>query len=263
MIKDILTPDILKEGRFWTHSKTLINGCTKVSPGCLNCWAERISMNPFFGGKPENRFDGRVQEHPERLPEILPKSSRRAPRVWTYWNDMFHEGVSKNFQKTFFNYLRNAKIDRCSPDYHIICTKRPENAVEFLTKDMSYYLRMIQEQVIILITMENQEMAEIRAPFVVQLSEMGWNMGVLCEPMLSLIDFNLTSLDPIYYDGFNSHLQWVICGPENGTNKRPFDPQWALSLRDQCNKTGVPFYYKANKGVFRIGNNPALELPDI
>jgi len=250
VIKDILTEDILKSGKFWTHSLTLIENCTKISDGCLHCWSE--SMYLRNGG---TRFNGKVIERLDRLKKILPTSRKRAPRVWTYWNDLFHEGVSYQFLCRFFGLLNK------SDDYHIICTKRPEIAIEFIRCHLiTYHAR---NHIIILISMENQETVNKRAPFAAQLSDMGWNVGALIEPMLSSVDFNQTALEPIYYDGWNSHLQWVICGPENGPGKRPFDPQWALSLRNQCRNTGVPFFFKANGGVFRKGNVATLELPEL
>lgn len=238
----------LLEGRFWTHSKTLVEGCTKVSPGCWNCWSEAMAMR-FNGGKP---FDGSIVERPERLLEIMPKtfSSKRKPRVWAYWNDLFHPGVSDKLRDGLHRLIGHG------PDYHIICTKRPEEVVKYWQRPHGAgNLPIRREKLIYLVTMENQQQADQRAPEAVKLARMGWKVGALVEPMLGPVDLG-------YWPKFcNTHdfdggfcvdcpdqqpvLSWIICGPENGKGKRPFDGQWAMRLQAYANFTGIPFFYKA------------------
>jgi protein gp37 len=218
--------DVLPEGRFWTHSRTLVDGCTKVSPGCLNCWSESLAKR--FGnhvGVYSNGWNGQVIEHPERMADILPKSALRKPRVWTYWNDLFHEGVSDKFRNEFF------KLSGVGWDYHIICTKRPHEVV-------SYFERRSRpgSKTIFLVTMENQDMVQKRWKAAAKMEALGLKTGLLIEPMLSRID-----IDPSWLD----LMSWIICGPENGKGKRPFDPQWAMRLQAQAKAAGVPFFYKA------------------
>lgn len=219
-LSKVLEKELL-EGRFWTHSKTLVEGCTKVSTGCLNCWSEAMQMR-FSGGKP---FNGTIVEHPDRCMDILPKSNNRKQRVWTYWNDVFHEGVSDS--------LRNALMMKilCSSDHHIICTKRPRIAVKYLqgkNKDL-------RKNTIILVTMENQEMVGRRYSHIKDLFDMGYKTGALIEPMLGPVDFSQ----------YENCLNWIICGPENGKGKRPFDGAWAMRLQAQAKEAGIPFFYKA------------------
>lgn len=238
----------MREGKFWTHSKQLISGCTKVSLGCLNCWAEAISLR----FPPWVAFDGTVIEHPERLADILPKSNRRSPRVWAYWNDVFHEGVSDEFRSTFFSYMKNAYLDHGSKDFHIICTKRPEVATAFLTPENTYKFRILKEKIIILISVENQDWLYARRGEALQLWRMGWDFGLLAEPMLGPIDLETIAVLP----------KWIICGPENGKGKRPFKQEWAMRLQAQAKAAGVPFFYKANRG-FIGGKGPFLECPSL
>lgn len=241
-LQEILKP-VLPLGKFWTHSITAVSGCTKISPGCQNCWAEAMQMR-FNGGA---QFDGTVRENPERLAQILPKSNRRAPRVWTYWNDIFHEGVSIEFQLRLFNIIIE------SNDYHIICTKRPNVAVNFVKSNMPIPLK----NVIILVTMEDQQRADDRMPFANKLLGLGWNVGALVEPMLGQVDLWEGIWDCT--GNFRTHggkrqfemvrkehhLSWIICGPENGHGKRPFDQAWAMRLQTQAKQARVPFLYKA------------------
>ncbi len=226
-LSKVLEKELL-EGRFWTHSKTLVEGCTKVSPGCLNCWSESMDMRFKKGGKP---FDGTIVEHPERLLEILPKSGHRAPRVWTYWNDLFHKDVSVNLRNALFERIKASK------DYHIICTKRPANAATYLAGNAGFarfYPPM--DNVIILVSMEDQRAVDARIPEVFEISVNGWKVGGLFEPLLGPIELQYTAL---------SRLEWIICGPENGKGKRSFDGQWAMRLQAQAKAAGVPFFYKA------------------
>lgn len=227
----------LLEGRFWTHSKTIVSGCTPVSPGCKNCWASEMEYRfrkPYIGGLiDEKGFNGELIEHPERMADILPKSGRRAPRVWTYWNDVFHSGVSDDFRDTFFRYIHNARVDRDSQDYHIICTKRPEEVVRYWGRPAIHPKLPVASNIIYLVSMENQDWMYERRSMTLQMSRMGMNVGILIEPMLGPVDISTLAFLP----------KWIICGPENGKGKRPFEGQWAMRLQAQA--AGVPFFYKA------------------
>ena len=220
-LSKVLEKELL-EGRFWTHSKTLIEGCTKVSPGCLNCWSEIMQMR-FNGGKP---FDGTVIEHWDRMLDLLPKSSRRAPRVWTYWNDVFHESVSESLHHKLFSKIG------VSQDYHIICTKRPERAVEYFRR---FPGNVMLENLIILVTMEDSEQIRERQFAAMYLSRLGFLVGILVEPMLAPVDISGLAFTPC----------WIICGPENGKGQRPFDGKWAMELQKQAEAAHIPFFYKA------------------
>lgn len=227
--------DVLPKGRFWTHSKELVSGCTKVSPGCLNCWSEAMDVRFCGGGF---RFNGEIIERPERMVDILPKSSRRAPRVWTYWNDVFHEGLSEAFHCRLFNIIDS------SPDYHIVCTKRPERAAEFFR---TYPGQTTPANLIIMVTMEDQDWMYERRGEALHLSRLGLDVGLLIEPMLGPVDIFTLAFLP----------KWIICGPENGRKKRPFDELWARDLQRQAATEGVPFYFKPTTWP------EAMEIPSI
>lgn len=217
-LSKVLEKELL-EGRFWTHSRTLVDGCTKVSPGCRNCWAEAMQMR-FNNGM---LFNGDVVLHPDRLNDILPKAANRAPRVWTYWNDLFHEEVGWLFVKMLFEVISQ------STDFHIICTKRPDVAVQVLNDIV------VVDNVLLLVTMEDFQRVYMRSQPAADLQAMGWKVGILVEPMLTIIDLQKLAFIP----------DWIICGPETGKGKRPFDPGIAMHLQQQAAAAEIPFFYKA------------------
>jgi protein gp37 len=197
----------------------------------------------FNGGKP---FDGTIAEHPERMADILPKSLHRKPRVWTYWNDIFHEGVTDVFRDKLFEIIKQTS------DYHIICTKRPREILRYWNNpNTPLSHNMYFPKVIYLVTMENQEMVNKRYPTTAKLATMGWNVGVLAEPMLAPLNLCL-DIWPVL-------PKWIITGPENGPGKRLFDPQWALSLRDQAAAARIPFMFKGGP----LDGKEYLSVPEI
>jgi protein gp37 len=175
------------------------------------------------------------------MDDILPMSNRRKPRVWTYWNDIFHRHVPDWFRGLLFD-----RISR-STDYHIICTKRPEEAVRYLTKA---HWNIALDNVIILVTTENQARLDQRRDATLHLHRMDWRVGILAEPLLAPLDLSRLAFIPA----------WIICGPENGPGKRAFNASWAGSLQYQAKNMGVPFFYKANGGILG-GAGPFLECP--
>jgi protein gp37 len=70
---------------------------------------------------------------------------------------------------------------------------------------------------------------------------------ISAEPLLGPIEFDLTGID------------WVIVGGESGPKARPMDPSWALNIRDQCQKAGVPFFFKQWGGTFKKKTGRKLE----
>lgn len=230
--------NLANEGQFWTHSKMLVEGCTKISEGCGNCWSEAMARR--FGGMVDEcgNFDGTLRLHSERMADILPRSNRRKPRIWTYWNDLFHHNVGDWFRDNLFEVISQ------SSDAHIICTKRPEEAAQYFSERPRN--GVVLDNVILLITMENAKRANERGLDAVRLAKMGWKVGALIEPMLGPV--SLASLEYGFSgpgDMLIDSLCWIICGPENGKGSRKFDGMWALRLAQEAKKAGVPFFFKA------------------
>jgi len=202
----------------WTEATwNPVTGCEKVSPGCAHCYAETfaerfrgVAGHPYFQG-----FD--LKLWPERLE--LPLSWKRPRRIFVNsMSDLFHEEVPDEYIARVFDTMRRAH-------WHVfqVLTKRPEHALAL--KDMLPW----PENVWMGVSVENQRWTTR----VDVLREIPAHVRFLsCEPLLGPLHLNLEGIG------------WVIVGGESGPRARPMSPEWATSIRDQCEVEGVPFFFK-------------------
>lgn len=188
-------------------------GCDKVSPGCKNCYAERL-VERFPQSFPQGF---RFTLHPERLRQ--PYRWRKPRRVFVNsMSDLFHEQMPMSFLLEIFKVMRE------TPQHtYQILTKRHKRLLEldpFIDWPPNVWMG---------VSVENQKYAE-RIDF---LRQTGAKVKfVSCEPLLGPVELDLRGID------------WVIVGGESGPNHRPIDPAWVRSLRDQCQRANVPFFFK-------------------
>lgn len=238
----------------WTgHTWNPLSGCTKVSDGCKNCYAEKMANRlQAMGAKGyENGFA--VTLHPDKLDEPL---SRKKPTIYFVCSmgDIFHKDVDNLFIFKIFDVMQ-----RCPQHTFQVLTKRPErlkqimrymrdHAVHINGKTDREFIDSIKH-IWLGVTAENQEEADERIPIL--LDTLAAVRFVSIEPMLG--EINLQKLHRKMVNGAPAYpcnepylfdLDWVIVGGETGANARPMHPDWVRSIQKQCEEAKVPFFFK-------------------
>jgi len=208
----------------WTESTwNPVTGCTRISPGCDNCYAERMSYRLQAMGQPNYRNGFRLTEQPHMLG--LPE--RWASRQTIFVNsmsDLFHRDVSTEYIQQVFAVMNRANHHR----YQVL-TKRSQRLMR-LSPQLPW-----QAHIWMGVSVEN----DAYTYRIDHLRQTNAHVRFLSlEPLLGpLPDLNL--------EGIN----WVIVGGESGPGARPMDPDWVWDIRLQCRAARVPFFFKQWGGV--------------
>ena len=228
----------------WTNETwNPIIGCSKISAGCQNCYAEKMAHRLFLNPKApiayaqvvyNGNWNGRTGFIHSALDKPLQWKKPRKIFVCSM-GDLFHESVNFHAIIEVFEI-----ISRCPQHTFQILTKRPERMKEFFEFASNPFANL--PNVWLGVTTENQEMANKRIPILMEIPAAKKFISV--EPMLEQIDIRhwfvrlhwMHNVDP---------LDWVICGGETGLNARLIQAEWVKSLRDQCLKHDVPFFFKS------------------
>ena len=208
----------------WTESTwNPVTGCTKVSPGCAHCYAERMARRLKAMGQPNYRNGFRVTMHKHAL--NLPLGWKRPQMVFVNsMSDLFHEDVPVDFIRRVFDVMRQT-------DRHLfqILTKRSQRLAELaplLPWPANVWMGVTVESCDYIHRIDDLR----RVPAAVRFLSL--------EPLLGpLPDLDLTDID------------WVIVGGESGPGARAMAEAWALDLRDQSMHAGVAFFFKQWGGV--------------
>jgi protein gp37 len=207
----------------WTDTTwNPVTGCTKISAGCDNCYAERFSKR-FRGvkGHPfETGFDLTIR--PDRL--LQPPEWKRPRMIFVNsMSDLFHKGIPRAYVSAVFDTMERA-------DWHIyqVLTKRSSLMQKFIND--RYKERPAPPHMWFGVSVENEK-ATSR---VVHLQKTNASIRFLSiEPLIAPV--GKLSLDGI---------AWVIVGGESGYGSRPMKPEWVTDIRDQCVDAGVAFFFK-------------------
>jgi protein gp37 len=283
------------------HTFNPWEGCTKVSPGCANCYAEarnkRWSAGANWGpGAPRRRTSEANWRQPlkwnkvtadefegwERYKTLTTGFPPRRPRVFcASLADWLDDEVPIEWLADLLDLIR-----RTRNLFWLLLTKRPENwrtrivaAAAWATMngrdDLRVWLlnwvntEIAPENIALGVTVEDQPRATKRIRALLWIPARVRFLS--CEPLLGPVDLTevttyqcgsnynrvnaLRGHETECSPGFRGlrteaggskepRVHWVICGGESGPNARPMHPDWARSLRDQCQAAGVPFFFK-------------------
>jgi len=224
----------------WTDATwNPVRGCTKVSPGCKNCYAETFSAERFRGvkGHPfEQGFDLRLV--PEKL--SVPQQWKKGRQIFVNsMSDLFHEGAADEYIGRVVKAMMSAK----QHTYQVL-TKRAVRMCELLNSKLQFAAHSSHiwwgvsagDKKYGVPRIEHLRRADVAVRF------------VSVEPLLEDIgDFDLNGLD------------WVIVGGETGVRARSFDLDWARSIIRQCSDQQVACFLK-QVGRRPVENGKLLKL---
>jgi protein gp37 len=203
----------------WTNATwNPLTGCDKISPGCANCYAERMSLRLKLMGQPNYRNGFELALHEHAL--AIPLRWKKPQRVFVNsMSDLYHRDVPEEFIQRVFAVMRKASWHRFQ-----ILTKRADRLAE-ISPRLDWPANVWQG-----VSVESADYAWR----VDRLRTTGAAVRFLSvEPLLGPIPaLNLAG------------IHWVIVGGESGPGARPMDVAWVRDLRDQCQRAGVPYFFK-------------------
>lgn len=232
------------------HTANLWWGCTEVHAGCDNCYARvlshrwghelwgkdaprKIIKNTFLDldryqkeaaslGEVHRVFVGSMMDIFEKpMPAINHKMESLAPLQTGFYRDLLFRYISEG---QYPNLL------------FLLLTKRPSNINKYIPES---WKTDPPKNVMFGTSPVDQETADKLIP---QLLSVKGKKFLSVEPMLNSVEMDSSWL--IGHPQYIGQIDWVICGGESGSGKRPFNAEWARSLRDQCNRFYTPFFMK-------------------
>lgn len=207
----------------WTeYTWNPVTGCSKISPGCAHCYAERMARRLQGMGHPNYRNGFKVTVHEHLLELPLRWKTPRMVFV-NSMSDLFHPEVPESFILKVFEVMRSAS-------WHIfqVLTKRSERLLQMDS------LIDWPQNVWMGVTVENQDYI-FRAEHLVQTHARLKFLSL--EPLLG----------PIH--GLPQGIDWIIVGGESGPGARPLKEEWVIEIRDYCISANIPFFFKQWGGI--------------
>ena len=218
----------------WTESTwNPVTGCTKVSPGCKHCYAERMAKRLEAMGQPNYRNGFRLTLQPQVLE--LPLGWKKPQTIFVNsMSDLFHEDVPLAYIRRVFDVMARAHWHRFQ-----VLTKRADRLAE-LSSSLEWTPNVWMGVSV----------------------ETGAYRGRIDELRSTAAQTKFLSLEPLLgpLQGLDlRQIDWVIVGGESGPRSRPMDPEWVLDLRDQCRRADVPFFFKQWGGANKKKTGRLLE----
>lgn len=199
-----------------------VSGCTKISAGCDNCYAERFAER--WRGIPNHpyEFGFDLRLHPHRLEQPL-KLKKPSFIFVNSMSDLFHKDIPADYIDCVFDVMERA-------DQHIfqVLTKRSTILKRYVNK--RYADRAAPAHIWLGVSLENST----------QTSRLTHLQSARASMRFLSIEPLLGSVGPLNLDG----IHWVIVGGESGPRHRPIEVEWVREIRDQCASANVPFFFK-------------------
>lgn len=218
----------------WTESTwNPVTGCTKTSPGCKHCYAERMAKRLAAMGSPAYRNGFTLTLHECNLE--LPLRWRKPRTIFVNsMSDLFHEEVPLSFIQQVFDVMGRA----CWHTFQVL-TKRSERLLKLSP------LLQWQHNIWMGVSVESSDYAY-------RIEHLRGTAAAVkflsLEPLLS----------PLPRLGLHG-IDWVIVGGESGPGARPMDRDWVVDIKDQCQVARVPFFFKQWGGVHKSRNGRELQ----
>lgn len=235
----------------WTdHTWNPWEGCTAVSPACDHCYAENITKR--FGkdiwGAHASRRKTKTKPNVYKWNRKLESNAKREKVFVASMADVFdnHKSILPEWRNEIWQTIKD-----CDNLDFLLLTKRPQNIKRYLPEDWGDGY----ENVWLGATVENQKEADRRIPHLLAVSASVHFLS--CEPLfedIDLTDFLWDCHHPRSVSFPRNALDWIITGGESGHGARPSHPDWFYSLRDQCEKSDTPFFFKQWGNHDELGN---------
>jgi protein gp37 len=218
----------------WTDATwNPVTGCTKISPGCKYCYAERLAHRLQRMGQANYRNGFKLTLQPQMLD--LPLRWKSPRRVFVNsMSDLFHQDVSLEYVKRVFDVMARAHWHQFQ-----VLTKRADRLRE-MSRELPWPSNVWQG-----VSVESE-------PYFDRIEDLRHTGAAVkflsLEPLLGAMpNLDLRGID------------WVIVGGESGPGARPIDKSWVIGIREKCQRSGVAFFFKQWGGVQKSKTGRTLE----
>jgi len=217
----------------WTEATwNPTTGCTKVSEGCRNCYAEKMAKRLQAMGQKRYKNGFKLTLHYDLLEQ--PLKWKKPKKIFVNsMSDLFHDDVPEDFIAKVFSVMNLA-----SQHIFQVLTKRPERALKLSGKlnwSPNIWMGTSVENMKVINRVDVLKKIPAHIRF------------LSCEPLLGPLILDLQD------------IHWVIVGGESGPGARPIKEEWVTSIRDQCLNNNVAFFFKQWGGVQKHKTGRLLE----
>ena len=216
--------------------------CRKISEGCANCYAEAINTGNRFDFASGLTYTGKAPELELNYKMLAGWARKRVPkrRFVCSMTDWCGEWIHRDWQIS----MLDAMISAPSQTFMLL-TKRADILEDVVTQNFD---ESNLKNVWFGVSVENQNTANIRLPYLAEMNQAGFNTFVSLEPLLA----------PVLLGDYAKYIDLAIVGAESGKGARPMNEDWVRSLRDEIKAANKAFFYKQN-----VVNGRKISLPEL